>query len=176
MFSFVRDTAFCYVLANLISPSVFPFSASLCLSRALHLSSSPLVLPWLSVSLFDAHTHTNRVKLRLLWLGLLFGLSLRSPPLRSLLFSVCFVALCTEAEMQIECRQFVVGEQHSYAPPVALELNTSVCPHDQLKTTQDLLIYDLHPLCLGNLNTLHDLIQCQDALFAGNQHALSTNH
>lgn len=120
MFSFVRDTAFCYVLANLISPSVFPFSASLCLSRSLHLSSSPLVLPWLAVSLFDAHAHTNRVKLRLLWSGLLFGLSLRSPPLRSLLFSVCFVALCREAEMQIECRQFVVGEECAPEPPVAL--------------------------------------------------------
>lgn len=122
MFSFVRDTAFCYVLANLISPSVFRF---LCLPLSPSFSAFVFIslifpfLPFLSSS--SVHTYTHRhthtqVKLCLLWWSLLFGLCLRSPPLCSLLFSVCFVVSCSAAEMQIECRQFALGEECAQHP------------------------------------------------------------
>lgn len=91
-------------------PLSFFFFAALRLSSLLHLSSSPSSSScFLSPCLIHAHIHTKLNSVSCGWvycLVCLFAL----PPLCSLLFSVCFVALCTEAEMQIECRQFALGE------------------------------------------------------------------
>lgn len=91
-------------------PLSFFFFASLRLSSLLHLSSSPSSSScFLSPCLIHAHIHTKLNSVSWGWvycLVCLFAL----PPLCSLLFSVCFVVLCTEAEMQIECRQFALGE------------------------------------------------------------------
>lgn len=88
-----------------------PPSVSLPFCICLHLPRPPLAFCLPLRYTHTLQTHTHKVKLCLLWLSLLFGLSLRSPPLCSLLFSVCFVVLCREAEMQIECRQFALGEE-----------------------------------------------------------------
>lgn len=111
---------FCWRYSFLLCSCKFDFS--LCLSFSLPPSVSLrfcicLHLPRSSLT-FLTNTHT--VKQCLLWLSLLFGLSLRSPPLRSLLFSVCFVVLCRAAEMQIECRQFALGAECAAAPLVSI--------------------------------------------------------
>lgn len=75
--------------------------------------------------------------------------------------------------MQIECRQFVVGKEHSYAPLVALELNTSVYVH---MTIGKLLNIYSFMFCIHYVWVIKTLLTLFNALFAGNQHVPSTNH
>lgn len=119
---------FSLCLSFSLPPSVFLFPSAFVFIS--------LVLLVLSGSLFDTHTHTHKVKLSLWWLSLLFGLSVRSPPLCSLLFSVCFVVLCMEAEMQIECRQFALGEDFAHAPlGICLTKHIHLFTHDRMDKT-----------------------------------------
>lgn len=138
-----------------------PPSVSLALCICLHLpSSSP---GFLSPSSMHTHTYELSQASSLVVGFIVWSVSPFSPSALPFVFCMfcCIVQRGWDADrMQTVCcgwGAFICTSGSSWAKHIRL------CPHNQLKTIQDLLIYVLHPLCLGNLSTLHDLIQCQDA-------------